>query len=336
MTIGYYVLLLLFVVHVMAVQNVDEHICPNGENEMIRKCCKGYVMINGHCKPNCKNCLNGVCNEPDVCQCNDGFIWNQSLQSCQQFGCYCENGYCSQPGQCVCNKGYRKLESDFCEPICDDPVCPKYSTCVAPQQCKCHDEYEMNPENGECELQCDDAHRPDNEGKQCVLKHCSCTNSAGGYCLHNYNECSCYDGYRKTNDTHCEHLCQEPCVYADCTGPNHCQCLDDYHQTADPNVCEEENLCYGKPCDNGVCLLGGICKCKSGYNKSLNVKFQIICDSTTMFIAKIMSLLLGVPLILAGIFFLIVYLVERKRNALNIPTVQYAEDEDGYVYAFNN
>lgn len=196
----------------------------------------------------------------------------------------------------------------------------------------------MNPETGECELICDDDElfRPDYEAQKCVLKHCSCTNTGGGYCLHNYDECYCYEGFRKTNKSHCEPLCREKCENADCVGSNECRCWHGYHESIDPHVCEEDSMCRGKPCHNGVCQLNGNCKCKSGFNKSLNIKGQIICDTTSMFIAKIMALVLSIPLILAASVFLYVYMEARKKRIINMPTVQYGEDDDGYAYAYNN
>ncbi|XP_067620182.1 uncharacterized protein NimC3 [Eurosta solidaginis] len=62
-----------------------------------------------------------------------------------------ESQVISEPGvgwelQTVCCPGYRTLFLGFCQPICE-PSCPRFSYCVAPNQCKCLSGYEEHLTN---------------------------------------------------------------------------------------------------------------------------------------------------------------------------------------------
>ncbi|XP_075154182.1 uncharacterized protein LOC142227545 [Haematobia irritans] len=284
-------------------------------NETVWKCCDGYVTVKDKCKPYCASCSIEECIGPNVCQCKKGFLWNTTSQNCE-FQCDCSNGYCPKADQCVCLSGYKKPweAAHFCEPFCE-PECPQFSTCVEPKNCVCYKGYEKNSLNGECELECnEETERPDFEINECVMKNCICSN--GGYCLENYSNCICYQGYHRTKDHQCVPHCEHPCENADCTAPNHCDCWDGYHVTSNPYVCESNHLCQQKPCENGECLFTGECKCKRGFTKSFTFNGQIVCETMTVFIGKTMTVILGIPVILAAVVLFIFYIValRNKKN----------------------
>ncbi|XP_013104081.2 multiple epidermal growth factor-like domains protein 10 isoform X1 [Stomoxys calcitrans] len=256
----------------------------NGEsikyNQTVRTCCEGYITYNLECKPKCM----------------------------------CTNNDCLNPGKCICSKGYKKPweSAHFCVPVCE-PACPQYSTCERPDDCVCYPGYEKNSETGECDLQCDtETRQPNFDINECVLKDCIC--SSGGYCLDDRNRCICSLGYNRTKDNQCEPQCQPLCINSDCNGPNQCRCWTGYHSTDKPHVCEAEELCRGKPCQNGVCLDTGECRCRKGFTKSFNMRGRIVCETMAVFIGKIMSVILGLPLALVVIVLLIVYVVALKRK----------------------
>lgn len=77
----------------------------------------GFVDL---CEPQCENeCINGICNEPNKCQCNEGY-----------------------------ELGHNKNETNMCYPICRSKIDGSHGcgngTCIAPNTCQCDDGFESN------------------------------------------------------------------------------------------------------------------------------------------------------------------------------------------------
>lgn len=77
-----------------------------------------------NCAPVCdKDCVNGQCDTPNICKCNDGYILDTSdpfncEPNCGLPGCF--SGVCVAPGKCQCNHGYRETTTPWvCDPVCD-------------------------------------------------------------------------------------------------------------------------------------------------------------------------------------------------------------------------
>ncbi|XP_065356782.1 epidermal growth factor-like protein 6 [Calliphora vicina] len=287
------------------------------------------------CEPKCpkfSKCIKSIPPNPNRCQCISGFAKNKKSETCEPVCTNkCVNGFCSAPETCGCNKGY---ELDYtnktnCKPKCE-PICSAHSSCVAPNKCKCNAGYSRNKITDNCDpicrdkitnsrciappntWTCIDKYQHDRKIDKCVLESCNC--NSNGYCLNNKDECECYDGFEKNSTGHCEAHCKPNCKNSICIANNECQCLDGYHKTPEAHICEPNDLCNGKPCENGECLITGDCKCKSGFVKSLSYNGQLQCDKVQTFIGKVMTTILGVPLILATCILIVVCVIAKKKS----------------------
>ncbi|XP_026729703.1 von Willebrand factor D and EGF domain-containing protein-like isoform X2 [Trichoplusia ni] len=109
------------------------------------ECLKGYVKIaSNRCDPVCSSgCLHGSCIGPETCVCDPGWYRKESSGACQAHCDYkCGNGTCSGPNVCECFPGFKLDEGvtdqvDTATPMCV-PVCDSCEgSCVAPGVCVC-------------------------------------------------------------------------------------------------------------------------------------------------------------------------------------------------------
>lgn len=89
----------------------------------------------GVCEAVCsQECINGYCLEPDICDCNPGYDFNED-GICEPV-CIpgCINGICSQPDNCLCLPGYEMIQTEWtqCQLICDcvHGNCTENKTCL--------------------------------------------------------------------------------------------------------------------------------------------------------------------------------------------------------------
>lgn len=297
---------------------------------------KNLTVCTPICKPKCpkfSKCTKAIPPNPNRCQCITGYFENKMSKLCEPVcKMKCNNGFCSAPGTCGCFKGYEldKTNKTNCIPKCD-PKCPSHSSCIAPNKCECHDGYRFNEKSKKCDPICVDEvkysicieppntwtcianYQHDRRLDKCVLETCLC--NSNGYCIDYEDKCECYEGFTKNHTTgQCESNCQPNCENSICVANNVCQCLDGYHKTHMDHVCEQNGLCNGQPCENGECLITGECKCKSGFVKSLSYNGQLQCDKVETFVMKVMTTILGIPLLLATIALIAVCVIAKKKS----------------------
>nr|XP_046477191.1 von Willebrand factor D and EGF domain-containing protein-like isoform X2 [Neodiprion pinetum] len=221
------------------------------------------------------NCINGKCDGPTECKCNDGYVKSQTNSFICRPKCRpCLYGKCTKSQLCTCDKGYRlSSNQQTCEPICNAPIC-NGKLCVSPNVCYWDSHYYFKFVYGQyCSREC-----------------------RFGECV-GLDTCKCFNGYNKTKDGQCfDPICNEGCGFGECVGPNTCKCLNGYNKTKDGQctypICKEEckyssctgpdictcHLGYDKPfensttcvrrctrCDNGMCVGPEICRCHSGF-----------------------------------------------------------------------
>uniref|UniRef100_A0A0A1WP00 Teneurin-4 n=1 Tax=Zeugodacus cucurbitae TaxID=28588 RepID=A0A0A1WP00_ZEUCU len=134
----------------------------HGPTKEIKYCCPGYVGDGENCSPICFNgCENGVCIEPFVCECNEGFTKHQGPHSpcvpipttivinTPQRSCAerCSNGTCVND-VCTCAPGWLLQQHDsrdICVPPCNGGCVNGY--CSAANKCVCSKGYEPLPLN---------------------------------------------------------------------------------------------------------------------------------------------------------------------------------------------
>ncbi|XP_051171553.1 multiple epidermal growth factor-like domains protein 11 [Leptopilina boulardi] len=191
-------------------------ICENGycSSPEICTCNEGYQKSNeSKCEPVCsEGCKYGECTSPEKCTCLDGYKKMENSTNCEPI-CdnSCENGHCTSPGNCTCNEDYEKDKNNNCIVkckcthgtcrednglcICEDgyklsfensticiPICYNAcinGECIAPQECKCHDNYIINNDsnnNSTCVSIC---------GVECIH----------GLCIPEQKACDCYYGW---------------------------------------------------------------------------------------------------------------------------------------------
>lgn len=149
-----------------------EQPCPNeclfGECENgVCVCEPGFKLLpdsDHECHPYCNTpCVNGVCQAPDICQCDDGHELrngNECVPICNK---ECVNGTCIAHEMCECNEGFqlRGYQDHICVPICgngidtfdddEDDGCIN-GTCVSPNQCDCLHGFRLDGDNYTCIL----------------------------------------------------------------------------------------------------------------------------------------------------------------------------------------
>ncbi|XP_075150074.1 uncharacterized protein LOC142224172 [Haematobia irritans] len=179
----------------------------------------------------------------------------------------------------VCCPGYGLLRwrgERKCVPVCDK--C-RNGLCVAPNVCKCYDEYIRNDSddcvfvcplgclNGRCYLdgscECNPGYKLDETRKFCRP---ICSKGCGRDPLHNCTApevCSCIRGFQLT-DGGCRPVCEPECgpggeCQAFGTKPK-CVCYQGYHEQ--DGVCQSD--CY-QSCANGICYNPNRCICNPGF-----------------------------------------------------------------------
>ncbi|KAJ0179024.1 hypothetical protein K1T71_005799 [Dendrolimus kikuchii] len=215
----------------------------------VQICCPGYVLDDDvkitasesiKCKPICRvHCENGFCEEPNVCNCREGYrkkrTWYGTLCEpvCES---NCINGKCVSPNACECNHGYASLNGT-CEPVCSDPCIN--GDCTAPEICECLPGYEKS-NLSICE------------------PHCS-TGCEHGECVAP-ETCRCDPGWIKANNTlnieSCMPVCNEICNSQTCVPPDTCVCKPGYVKTG-RNECNF----YCSKCVYGKCVDRETCTC---------------------------------------------------------------------------
>ncbi|CAH2071903.1 unnamed protein product, partial [Iphiclides podalirius] len=239
--------------------------CANGA------CAKSTIEADPlACVPICEpNCTNGICTEPGVCQCHEGFA-NTSRWRCDPVCDGCEHGTCAAPNNCICNEGY-SMKGGRCVPDCE-PKCMN-GICTEPGVCQCHEGF-VNTSRWQCDPVCDGCEH----GTCAAPNNCICNEGysmKGGRCMPDCRACvngvctapgvcNCNDGYSATvgAEGSCSPVCEEPCVNADCVAPNRCKCAPGFVKDE-----ERHTVCY-EPCEsscgNGTCT-NGTCECHLGY-----------------------------------------------------------------------
>lgn len=206
------------------------------------------------CEPICDeglvDCTNGQCTQPNICECNEGFVLaiRDGRMACEPKPCdrTCVNGFCVGNDQCSCQEGYRKSPMyDFiCEPVCGDGCVE--GVCIAPGLCVCKEGFSVG-EDGTCQPLCTEV---------------DCSN---GVCLGN-DQCLCNDGFQLKRNVNgileCAPLCGSSCLNGRCIAPGHCECDEGYQLHEVSDICEP--LC-NPPCTNGECVEPDLCTCYEGF-----------------------------------------------------------------------
>ncbi|KAL6263166.1 hypothetical protein P5V15_005968 [Pogonomyrmex californicus] len=252
------------------------------------KCCEGYVQSDSQtCVPHCsQSCENGICEKPDVCVCNEGYL--KSIDTNGKKSCMpicsndCINGTCIAPELCSCNENYW-LDSDgfTCRPNCNTECEKNYGYCAEPNVCTCRSNYrrvgnDSSPfmcepvcavpcKNGHCVApnvcQCANGYEPDEYDPIFTCKP-KCDKPCNGGTCTSPGTCTCDQGYKLVNESFCEPICSEPCQMGTCVAPEICKCKEGYKLRENSKyVCE--SMCKDK-CKNGICAYG-YCFCDREY-----------------------------------------------------------------------
>ncbi|XP_046807460.1 cell death abnormality protein 1-like [Lucilia cuprina] len=231
-------------------------------------CCEGYHNVSNTCKPYCSNsCLNGICVEPDKCECHSGYKWNIQTYRCeikcdiQKYifdsltnkctpicSTKCENGTCIAPDTCECNKGYKFNNYTIqCEPLCLNCANGK---CISPNKCECNKGYKFNVT------------------KQCEpISHKMCENEK---CIA-LDKSECSKGYKFNNNTlQCEPMC------SNCKNGK-CECNPKFEFNNFTIKYKKEAF---EKCSNGKYIASGKCECNKGYKLNVSTEIcQPFCSS---------------------------------------------------------
>ncbi|XP_073823611.1 uncharacterized protein [Musca autumnalis] len=177
----------------------------------IKVCCPGYGLLRWRgerrCIPVCDKCRNGQCVAPNVCECYDEYVRNDSGDCVFICPMGCLNGRCYLDGSCECDPGYKLDETRlYCRPICSkgcgtDPL----HNCTAPEVCGCIEGFTLT--DGGCKPVCDPECGP---GGEC---------QAFGVT----RMCVCNPGYR-LQDGVCQSDCYQSCANGICYNRNRCIC----------------------------------------------------------------------------------------------------------------
>lgn len=107
--------------------------------------------------------MNGVCQAPDICQCDDGHVLQNGTECVPICSKECRNGTCIAHEMCECNEGFhlRGYQDHICVPICGNSIdnfddetddgCIN-GTCVEPNQCECLHGFRLENDNHTCIL----------------------------------------------------------------------------------------------------------------------------------------------------------------------------------------
>ncbi|XP_014347223.1 protein delta homolog 1 isoform X2 [Latimeria chalumnae] len=199
------------------------------------------------CKPGCHS-VNGYCEKPGECRCNEG--WRGALcNKCVRFpGCL--HGSCNKPWQCVCEEGWVGSLCDIDIHPCAVRPCANNSTCIETRDggyiCVCAQGY---------------------TGKNCHQKKGPCYTSGspcqnGGTCVDgngfaHYTSCMCPPGFTgdfceiRNNDCN-PSPCENGGVCTNIGSEISCLCPSGY---IGPSCSTRVIACLSDPCENGgTCL----------------------------------------------------------------------------------
>lgn len=165
------------------------------------------------------SCLNAKCTEPNVCECNDGFI---SHDKDKPHECHCGKFCVHIEDKCVCLeesqrvKGHRLYEYETISSECNSGNCVN-GYCSDDAKCECFVGYLKFDDftcvaNDTCLEQTNDGScsRVDNSEPSRSTIICECIN---GICLSN-NTCACIGNYQISpkNPNKCIPVCDRECV----------------------------------------------------------------------------------------------------------------------------
>ncbi|XP_017858948.1 PREDICTED: multiple epidermal growth factor-like domains protein 11 [Drosophila arizonae] len=225
-------------------------------------CDEGFVPVNGsstQCEPFCsKECYNGICSNPEVCTCLNGYEAISPYYCVAKCRRSCVFGSCVAPDKCRCFNGHRPSARDpfVCEPICSEPC--GHGRCIAPEICECEPGYAKRWPSGSCEPYC---------SQKCINSRCE-----GGT-----GRCRCYEGYRlrEGSSSICDPICSPSCSNGTCVEPNSCECWPGYEDTKLYYECKPS---CRPSCQNGRCVAPGRCECNPGFTAS-NASEPHVCRS---------------------------------------------------------
>lgn len=198
--------------------------CTTGKVDTC-KCFDGYQLSKDDdsvCEPRCNPpCgTNSFCEQPDICECNDGFVIGYRPSNdadhpvcvlpselCDSSNCV--NGTCVQNHCVVCDLG-DVYYGDRCIPKCDENCNRHGGSC--------------NRETNSCE--CHDGYAHDQHDKLKCVPHCEQPCASNQLCV-SPNRCDCRDGYVWDNGV-CNPYCADSCINGYCILPNTCDCDPDY------------------------------------------------------------------------------------------------------------
>lgn len=176
--------------------------------KLVRTCCPGHtksydIESDTHtCVPLCdRNCTNGICSNPNVCNCNDGYKMSNVSGICVPLcNDECINANCTQPNVCSCHAEHRFVTDSLsvCEPILNKLNCTN-GRWVPPNNCECDEGYNIN--NGTnwmetpCLSDCANGYKFDETRRQCQ-PYCDKACGKNGKCI-SPGQCKCLDGFRE-------------------------------------------------------------------------------------------------------------------------------------------
>lgn len=207
-------------------------------------CFEGYQLQHNSyhiCEPICSSdCSNGICVKPNLCQCDNGFKFNEDSKKCEAVcDIECVNSNCTSPNTCTCQIGFSKLNSTYCEILCEN--CTN-GHCEEPNVCQCDIGYYLN--NNKCvEKRSTTTEKLVETSTEKLVENCE-----NGYVSHGY--CVCNMGYKRNTPHTCVAICSLECVNGYCSEPEVCQCYDGYelHTTIGRDKCINcnnlNNICY--------------------------------------------------------------------------------------------
>ncbi|KAJ9594774.1 hypothetical protein L9F63_013934 [Diploptera punctata] len=256
------------------------------------------------CIPICeKECVNGYCDRPNVCNCFDGYEKDNNITNdnvcipfCFQRYCLneCINGNCIAPNKCSCDDGYVKSrDTKNCVPFCADGCIN--SNCVAPGICQCNHGYHISDRRNVCIPEC---------SKGCIQGNCSAPDI-----------CNCDEGWEgidcSRDLTRC-HLCNEENTDHCDRSLGKCQCIAEWTG----ETCEQLNNC-------SLCWNSTDCTCQSDV-PGHSYFAKLWEESKTWILISVIAAAIIVALISIGIF---VYCKRRKGKVIMNRTTPHGENE---------
>jgi hypothetical protein len=270
-----------------SIPSYNETVCnAHGDCDGTESCDCDVGYVGTYCDVvNCDpTCIHGTCSEPNTCTCDAGWEGDAcDVPNCDPLCTnhqYCDNSNASNV-HCECDPGW--MNYPLCDtPICGSPLCNSTTEdCIAPNTCKCKDDYYYSTENLKCELiyYCNQTGSNDPivcsghgdcigdnvctcdfgyGGSQCSGYSCTPTCKNGGTCV-GPNTCSCLPGWSGED---CSIIsCTPDCIYGNCTGANTCTCSDGYSGSVCTIPVCDDPVCGA----HGTCVLPNVCNCDDDY-----------------------------------------------------------------------